>query len=1074
MGRRSVLGLALVLTLAAAGLAAGAALPPGVQIPPGTQLPPGVQLPPGFKLPPGVGVPQERKPAPPPPQVQAAEPAKAQPSAEKSEPSGAAQKPPPAAAAPASAPAPKPEPPPPPPPPKPEPPADLSAIERGITPERVTVDTAKPEPFSVGQLRQFGYSFFKTPSPGFTPATDVPVSLDYLVGPGDRLTVNLWGSVEGTYDLEVNRSGEIILPRVGSIKVWGVPYGNLQELVRSQLAKVYKDFSLNVNLGKLRLIKVFVVGEVVSPGSYDVSALSTVIHALQAAGGPTKTGTMRSIQVRREGKLLETVDLYDFFLRGEKSRDIRLQAGDTLFVPTIGKVAGVGGNVLRPAIFELGPQDTLKELLELGGGLVPTGYLQRVQVYRVTPYEKNVITDLNLDPKASGQDLDKTTSSVAIQDMDVVTIFPIDRLLRGYVRLEGHVVRPGDYALKAGMRLKDLLPDLDLLPEYHPETLQVTRYYAPDYHPQVLFLNFRKILSGEADQNLELQEFDRVRVFSRWQLQEMPRFTVSGEVQKPGNYRLMDGMTVRDAVNEAGGLKLSAFGKTAELIRIRRTGQSREAFRVQVDLDQALKGGGEQNLVLAPEDELIVRGAPLVPDEPYTVSVAGDVHRPGQYRLYPHMRLSDLVTEAGGLKLTASRKTAELVRIRRTGQSREAYRIEVNLEQALKGASEQNLALAHEDELVVREAPLVPDEVYVVSVAGEVRKPGQYRLYPNMRVSDLVTEAGGPVPLRAYLKDAEVTRIRIEGDAARSSPIHIRLDEALKGNPQDNILLAPHDNLIVRTVPDWMEEKTRFVTLKGEFRFPGTYPISKGERLSSVMERAGGFTEKAYLRAAKFTRASVQAEQQERMEEVIKRSEQEIAHREARLTAVASSPEELQATQASLQMLMLSLEKLKAAKAEGRLVIRLTPLDRFKGSSYDVELQGGDALEVPQSSAAVTVLGEVYNPTTVLSMPGRNVDYYLQKAGGPTVEAEAKEIYVVRADGSLQSRRQAYFEKENGARVKRGWFSDPFMGLRLDAGDTVVVPRKIEKIAWMREIKDVMQIIANAALTAGVVIAAGL
>lgn len=748
-----------------------------------------------------------------------------------------------------------------------------SPIEKLISSEEINVDKSQPQPSLERNLTQFGYSFFKPETPGFAPLVDIPVGPDYVIGPGDGIILSAWGSLDGSFELEVNRSGEIILPKVGAVKVWGAAYDRLPQILRAALARVFKDFEINVTMGKLKIMKVYVVGEVTYPGDYNLSSLSTVINALAAARGPLKTGSLRGIQVKRGGKVVESVDLYEFFLKGDKSRDIRLQPGDTVFVPVIGPVAGVAGNVKRPAIYELKDEKTLKELMDLAGGLLPTGYLQRVQISRVDAHERKSVSDFNLDPRESGKSQDELASSITLRNLDVVRIFPIDATLRGYVRLEGHVLRPGDYALKPGMRIRDLVQQNDLLPEYHDGVGEITRFQSPDYHQEKIFFNPARALAGEADSNLELKEFDNLRIFSRWEMEEMP----------------------------------------------------------------------------------------------------------------------------------------------------------------------------------------------MVRIGGEVQKPGEYRYYENMTVRDLLTLAGNP-RLNAFLKNAEISRIKKSGESVVSYPLIINLGEALRGNPKENIPLLPFDELTVRKIPNWADETDRYVTLKGEVMFPGVYPVYRGERLSSVLERAGGFTDKAYPKGARFTRKQVQEEQQKRMDEVIARTEQELLKKQGELASVAASKEELEATRAALDGQMKSLEKLKEARAEGRMVIRLAAPDQFRSGPYDLELMGGDTLEVPKTPGSVHVMGQVYNPTTFVRMPGEDVSFYLEQAGGPTREAEEDDMYIIRADGTIQSSQN----------TPGFLFFGDFMSIALDSGDTLVVPQKLERIAWMREIKDIATILGQIALTAGVVIAAGL
>ncbi len=762
---------------------------------------------------------------------------------------------------------------------------DLSAVEKAISGENVpAISDAdnRSQQFRPAPLHQFGYSYFQSDAGSFAPQIDIPVGPDYIIGPGDTILLSVWGSLEGSFPLEVNRSGEILLPHVGSLKVWGESFEHLPSLIRNALGKVYRDFDINVTMGKLRIIRVYVVGEVHRPGGYEVSSLATVINALSAAGGPTKNGSLRTIIIRRNGQVVATVDLYDFFLKGDKSHDIRLQSGDTIFVPIIGPTVGVAGNVKRPAIYELKGEKTLSDVLKLSGGLLPTGYLHRVQISRVIAHDRKTVNDFNLNTKDSTLEANSVAAGIPVHDLDLVMIFPIDSTLRGQVRLEGYVLRPGDYALKPGMRISDLLLPDNMLHEYYRDAGEITRLVGPDDHPEKLFFSPAKAIEHDPANDLPLKEFDKVRIFSRWEMEEMPKVRINGEVQKPGEYRYFDNMTVRDLLIMAGNPKLSA-----------------------------------------------------------------------------------------------------------------------------------------------------------------------------------------------YLKNAEISRIRHDRETVTSFPIAVNLEKAMAGDPQANIRLTPFDELTVRKIPNWVEETNRYVTLNGEFVFPGTYPVYKGEHLSSVIERAGGFTDKAYLRGAKFTRISVQKDQQKHMDEVIAKTEQEIQKKQAELSSTAASKEELEATRSALEGLMASLKKLKESKAEGRLVIHLTPLAEFKNKSFDLEVAGGDVLTVPKTPDTVNILGEVYNPTTLVYQEGKSTQYYLRKSGGPNNDADTDDMYIIKADGTVLSKQQTtfglYWNNDDG-----GWHLDSFLATALKPGDTLVVPQKLEKTAWMRDIKDITTILSQIALSAGVVVAAGL
>ena len=743
---------------------------------------------------------------------------------------------------------------------------ERSVIEQTLFDTPDGSQMAKSQPTKLQPVQQFGYDFFKADARGFAPITDVPVGGEYILGTGDRINLIIWGSVDATFELEINQNGDVVIPKVGKVHLSGVPYGQLKAVLKSQIGQYLKDFQLSVTMGRLRLVKVFVVGQVKNPGDYSIPGMSTVLNGLIAAGGPTKNGSLRTIQVKRDGNVIERIDLYNFFLRGDKSKDIRLMPGDTIYVPSIGPVAGIAGTVRRPGIYELKGESSLSDLLALSDGLVPTGYLQRIQISRVDAHDKKTVTDISLDPKKNGKDIQAITAAVTIKDLDLVKIFPISSTLRGYVRLDGYVLRPGDYATQQGMKVSTLLEKDNVLPEYYPDAAQLVRMSPPEYRPEVVYVNIKKALSHDAAHDIELREFDTLKVFSRWEMEEMPQVRISGEVQKPGTYRMLDGMRVRD-----------------------------------------------------------------------------------------------LLVFAGNVKQTA------------------------------------------------------------------------------------------------YMPSAELSRTVLNGQSITSYPITINLTKALSGDPQNNIVLTKFDELHVRLIPNWSSEMDRYITLKGEVLFPGTYPVYRGEKLSSVIKRAGGYTRLAYLPAAKFTRRSVQEQQQKRLDEAVLRAEKDLTQKQAAIASTAASKEELESTKATVEALSKSLEQMKRLKAEGRVVLKLDDGAAFENGNYDLPLEGGETLDIPQKPAVVHVLGNVYNQTSFVYLKdSSSAGTYLAKAGGPTADAETSEMYVVRADGTVDSTQNRPF-----------WHLGGFSSVEVGPGDTIVVPQKIERTAWMRDLKDMTQILANVALTAG-------
>ena len=607
-----------------------------------------------------------------------------------------------------------------------------------------------------GELRQYGYSLFSSPVSTFAPVEDVPVGPDYILGPGDDVTINVWGAIDSGVVRTVDRNGQIILPSSGPVRVWGLTFSQAERLIREQLSRYYRGFQTSVTMGRLRTIRVYVVGEVCQPGSFTLSSLSTVTNALFSAGGPLKLGSLREITIKRNHHTVGTLDLYDFLLRGDKTRDFRLESGDTIFVPPVGPIAAIGGEVKRPGIYEMKGPTRVSDLIEMAGGLMPRSFLKRVQLIRTKPSAEREVIDLDLTSLGSNGDSER---NIELKNGDLVRIYASDPRIYNTVSLSGAIKYPGEYELKPEMTLSQLLRREAILPEAYLDRVEIAR-------------------------------------------------------------------VKQDLTTEV----------------------------VQVSLSKAWGGDGSQDLVLRPRD--------------------------------------------------------------------------------------------------------------VVTVRTEYRAPGR-------------------------------------------------------------------------------------VLVEGEVRRAGLYTIRLGERLSSVLRRAGGYTDKAFMKGAIFTRGTVKEVERRRLEEFVREQEQRMLSEASTLTVNVSSSgfskEDALANQAVLAQRREQVKIVASKVTLGRVVIHLDDPDKLEGSPNDIILEDGDSLKIPQQPSTVMVMGNVRNPTSVIHREDMDIQYYLNRAGGLSPDADEKGIYLLKADGSAIT---------------------GFLKLRdVDPGDVIVVPPSTEaKIQWTTLLKDLATLAGQTAL----------
>src|SRR5579885_22916 len=541
-----------------------------------------------------------------------------------------------------------------------------------------------PEFTGPEDLQQFGYSFFSSQAniQNLNISPFVPVGPDYVLGPGDQMQVMMWGTRNETDQLIVDRNGAVQVPSIGPIQVAGMKFDHAKQVIESKVEQI-TGVHASVTMGQIRTMNVFVVGDVNNPGPYTVNSLARLTDALVAAGGPTKVGSLRRIQLKRGNKVVLNVDLYNVLLHGDTSADVRLQDRDVVFVPSIGPVVGVAGDLKRPGIYELTERrQNLGSVLNLAGGVDAYAYTRRIQVERVDNHQRRVIVDTTLDKLPIEQ--------LTISDGDLVKVFPVLPVHRNKVTLLGNVFRPGDYQWKPGLKLSDLIAMGEgVQPRTYFHYALVKRLEGKQLYPHYLQVNLGQALENpNTAADIPLQVFDEVTVYNQDDLRNLPTVTVTGEVRIPGTYKLDPNMRISDLVYLAGGLTDSAYQKSAELARTQvADGSVTQHHYLEVDLRKALDGDKSGDLTLQPNDELFVRTATNW-HLPWTVMVSGRVARPGSYTVHENERLSSLIGEAGGFLPDAYPQGMVLVRDSvKEEQQKELDKARLDLQQQLATAA---------------------------------------------------------------------------------------------------------------------------------------------------------------------------------------------------------------------------------------------------------------------------------------------------------------------------------------------------------------------------------------------------
>ncbi|MDD4977083.1 MAG: SLBB domain-containing protein [Gallionella sp.] len=644
------------------------------------------------------------------------------------------------------------------------------------------------------KLEMYGYKFFNKAPSTFAPLTGTSVPADYVIGAGDELVVQIWGQVEATASVIVDRGGMINLPKVGPVSVVGVRYQDLQSHLKSAIGRIYRNFELDVSLGRLKALQIYVVGHARKPGSYTIGSLSTLVNALIASGGPSSNGSIRNIQLKRGGKVISDFDMYDLLLKGDKSKDVQLISGDVIYIPPVGPMAAITGSVGTPAIYELKGKESLKDLLQLAGGLTNTASGKTVAIERIQDRSARKVDEFELN---------ETGLAKQIQDADLVTVYSVSARFDNAITLRGNLAIPGRHPWKEGMRISDIIQD---------------------------------------------------------------------------------------------------------------------------------------------KESLITDGYWLKQNQSASVDVAS----------------------SNGLRNEVKRSAEEI--------------------------------------------------------------NWDYAVVERMNPADLTTNL-----------------------------IPFNLGKAvIEHDPTQNLILKAGDIITVFSKTDIgvsIASKTAYVRLEGEFNSPGVYQVQPGETLRTLVARIGGVTSHSYMFASEFTRESTRKIQQQRLDELILQMEQDIQRNSAQSATTALSQQDVAAAQSTSKAQQAMLTKMKAIKATGRVVFEIPEDSVSQDDLPDLALEDGDVLRIPPKPSTIVVIGNVYNQSAFIFKDGMNVNDYLKKSGGPTSNGNEDEVYLIRADGTVFSKKQ------------EGWLNS-FSGKDALPGDTIIVPEQLEKYSFTKDLKDWTQIFYQFALGA--------
>lgn len=596
-------------------------------------------------------------------------------------------------------------------------------------------------------LERFGMDVFSNAPSTFTPTMDIAIPNHYVLGVGDQLSIQVYGKENAEYVLPITREGNILIPDVGPIKIVGLSFSEMKKFLTEKIQQRIIGVNVVVSLAELRSMRIFVLGDAYKPGPYTLSSLSSVTHAIFAAGGVSDIGSLRNIEVKRAGKIVQTVDLYDLLIKGDSSSDILLQSGDVVFIPTQSKSVSILGEVRRPAIYELKKGDNFNQVIAMAGGLLPSAYPQSTMIERYN--NQNLRSIINVDLT------DSAARKQELKSGDYVRVLKSSGMYEQSITVIGAVTRPGKYQWQQGIKIADLLPNLDshILPSADLSYGLIVRQKDDARNIEVLQFNLARALSITTENsvdNLMLLPSDKILIFSNVTKSVDEKISLDELAFTKEQLFAKERQQAKTSYDEKsfwkkyGGSSSQRSSATAEDEEAERlANQSLVEITNTVDRTVDIREMAlfSRPRLLAPVlRKLRQQGASGQPIQ--LVEVDGQVKFPGIYPLAQNAKISDLLAAAGGVKESAYLTRAEVTRNTFTAEGATKISLDVDLDLALKEDKSFDIALQSKDRLNVHKIPAW-SENHVVELRGEFVFPGKYTIRRGETLADLVTKAGG-------------------------------------------------------------------------------------------------------------------------------------------------------------------------------------------------------------------------------------------------------------------------------------------------------------------------------------------